>query len=342
MDEDQFASSNVVDIGSRSIAARERKYDELMASMYSDSRESLKLLSALVSQHEPEKADHWVTFYFGWIVTQDLVRAIKQTGYEEIRPLKSFCLGLAEALQGIATEVRRRFENASEKTEVNPPRKVWYQLLVDQTSEAFESPQDELMICGEIGFFGLTDWWLTEFNERERNEIERISDAHTGRGELTRMKIASIQGVLASPVGFLTKLASWFPNAADFHIAKKILDKAESSISDELNVLAKDAFYREKIKHYYKQRDRHPAALGIAIEACEQQIELSRQAATTYLDFSGDSALPWHHGFKQLAIIREKERDYESAIALAERAKEEGWGGDWEKRIARCRKRLRM
>lgn len=44
-----------------------------------------------------------------------------------------------------------------------------------------------------------------------------------------------------------------------------------------------------------------------------------------------------HHGFKRLAIDAEKAGNHAEAIVLCERAKIEGWNGDWDKRIERCR-----
>ena len=42
----------------------------------------------------------------------------------------------------------------------------------------------------------------------------------------------------------------------------------------------------------------------------------------------------------QLAIILEKDGAYSEAIALCEQARAAGWAGAWNKRIARCAKRL--
>jgi len=51
--------------------------------------------------------------------------------------------------------------------------------------------------------------------------------------------------------------------------------------------------------------------------------------------------VPSHRGFTQLSIIREKSGDIAGAIDLAEHAAEDGWSGDWDKRLERLRKRLR-
>lgn len=48
-------------------------------------------------------------------------------------------------------------------------------------------------------------------------------------------------------------------------------------------------------------------------------------------------ALPQHPGFQRLAINAEKAKDYGRAIELCQEAKRQGWNGDWDKRIERCR-----
>ncbi|MDZ7702928.1 MAG: hypothetical protein U5L04_00405 [Trueperaceae bacterium] len=90
---------------------------------------------------------------------------------------------------------------------------------------------------------------------------------------------------------------------------------------------------------YYKDRG-DEASLGKAIEACHQQIALSEEAKDAFLLGYEDSPLPSHVGYRRLAIILEKQKKYQEAIDLCICAKEQGWSGDWEKRIERCRARL--
>jgi hypothetical protein len=47
-----------------------------------------------------------------------------------------------------------------------------------------------------------------------------------------------------------------------------------------------------------------------------------------------------HTGYYRLCIIREKEKNWQEVIRLAEQAKSEGWVGDWDKRIERAHKKL--
>ena len=94
------------------------------------------------------------------------------------------------------------------------------------------------------------------------------------------------------------------------------------------------------IRIYYRDRDRGSDTLQLAIQACEEQINLGPKAGSAFRQEYPESRLPMHTGFEQLTIIREKEKDYAEAIRLSQEAMAQGWNGDWEKRIARCIKRM--
>ena len=51
-------------------------------------------------------------------------------------------------------------------------------------------------------------------------------------------------------------------------------------------------------------------------------------------------SLPLHTGYEQLAIIKEKQKDYRSVIKISEKALKEGLGGDWERRIERAKEKI--
>lgn len=50
--------------------------------------------------------------------------------------------------------------------------------------------------------------------------------------------------------------------------------------------------------------------------------------------------LPLNIGFTRMAIDAEKVKHYDEAITWCRKAKAQGWTGDWDKRIARCERRL--
>jgi hypothetical protein len=49
--------------------------------------------------------------------------------------------------------------------------------------------------------------------------------------------------------------------------------------------------------------------------------------------------LPIHIGYKQLSIIKDKQKEYEEVVKICVQAKEEGWSGDWDKRIEKAKKK---
>ena len=74
-------------------------------------------------------------------------------------------------------------------------------------------------------------------------------------------------------------------------------------------------------------------------EEAQRKIDLVKRGEARF-DRHPLDTLPSHHGYKQLAIILEKRGDYVAAAALSEQAREQGWKGDWDTRIARLNKRI--
>lgn len=91
-----------------------------------------------------------------------------------------------------------------------------------------------------------------------------------------------------------------------------------------------------QIPELYKRRE-EPGILGKVIDICQQQIRLAPQAAVALQkEFPG--ALPRHVGYDQLITILQKQGNIESALSLSTQARQEGWAGDWDKKIERLNK----
>jgi tetratricopeptide (TPR) repeat protein len=192
-------------------------------------------------------------------------------------------------------------------------------------------------IKGIIGYFGLADWWLTEFSDSERQHIqERFQPLGSSGSSLIEDDI-SYTSVTA--VGFLHVLAGWFAKSEERHIAYKILKKAEELVNDKTKPLDVHLLYGTKVGIYYKDRDM-PGGLEKAIQACKQQISYAEKAAKAF-NKEYKNSLPSHKGYEQLAIILEKQHKYSEAIEICQQALKQGWAGDWERRIERCRKKVR-
>lgn len=91
------------------------------------------------------------------------------------------------------------------------------------------------------------------------------------------------------------------------------------------------------IAYTYRQRNDDPAALEQAIKFCSAMIQRSPEFIAMFRELG--QPLPAHKGFQQLAIIKDKQGDHRQALNLSKQAKEEGWEGDWDKRIERYQRR---
>ncbi|QKG84515.1 hypothetical protein GXN76_08510 [Kroppenstedtia pulmonis] len=100
--------------------------------------------------------------------------------------------------------------------------------------------------------------------------------------------------------------------------------------------------YKDQAQYFYKKRDQEPDALEQAIRYCKKQVKYSPMARhALQMDPSFKGELPQHYGYKQLAIIYDKQGQYSDAIQLCRQALSEGWKGDWETRIQRYEKNLK-
>ena len=191
-------------------------------------------------------------------------------------------------------------------------------------------------IKGEIAYYDLQDWWMTEFTEEERDLIRSQYKPYGVSAEYSIDK-GNIDFSSSSKLHFLSYLPSWFSTEEQFHIAEKIMKKVETYILDSNEIITIHLYYGMCVKNYYPHRDTMPGALDKAIEYCKRQIQISEQAREAFLKDS--DFLPSHTGFKQLAIIYEKQGKISEALDIAKMDMKQGWNGDAERRVARLEKK---
>lgn len=134
-------------------------------------------------------------------------------------------------------------------------------------------------------------------------------------------------------------LPQWLQRRGIHNSAPRPVPKARTTTASE--ILDKHFAYQEMIQTSYANRNRDRHALASAIKACQQQISFAPKAAKAFKQEYPAKPLPQHVGFTQSAIVYEKEGAYAEASQLSREAIEQGWAGDWEKRIARCEAKLR-
>ena len=193
-------------------------------------------------------------------------------------------------------------------------------------------------VGGEIDYYGLTKWWLNSFTEQERKIIRKtytpmMKDHALDEGTITH----SSRSILA----FLGILAEWFKKAEFYDIGRRILIEGENHYSSCRDVLDRHFFCLSAIRVYYANRENDSEALDKAIFFCKEQIQLAPKAKKQFLKESPSGVLPVHTGYKQLAIIYEKQKKYAEALLISEEAFSEGWNlNDCSKRINKLKEKL--
>jgi tetratricopeptide (TPR) repeat protein len=196
-------------------------------------------------------------------------------------------------------------------------------------------------IEGYIGYFRLEQWWLSVFDDKEREYIERTFQPLSTAPHNRPLTKGTIDKTTQSAGALLGALAGWFKKPEDIHIADRIADKALELVRSQNDVLDHHFVLLAAIQVYYKERDVLPGALDKAIAACEEQISIAPKAAQAFKKNRFlQGRLPTHTGYEQLAIIRDKQGGFAEAVRLCEQAQKQGWDGDWDKRIARYGKKI--
>ncbi|TXF77321.1 hypothetical protein [Chryseobacterium sp.] len=190
---------------------------------------------------------------------------------------------------------------------------------------------------GLIKFYKLENWWFDTFNDFQRNRIAN-SYKTFGTVHLSQPLIKGKQIDSRPDFIFLLNLSQFFNTKADFDLSFPMIKEAEQRFNEDVEVLELHFYFGEILSFYYKLRDNAEFYEKAKIYALKQ-IDLSNKSKNAFLH-EKYGTLPMHLGYKQLCIILEKEKKISEAIEIAEKAKKEGWDGDWDKRIEKLKKIL--
>ena len=187
-------------------------------------------------------------------------------------------------------------------------------------------------VQGLIAHFNLADWWLSAFSAEERDWIESEHSKGTltigqanprplTTGTFVQMNPAVTMHSLTS-----TRLLHEIACAVYRRSREKALGvfhKAEEDGLSKLHLHPKyivdlHFVYHSMIELNYRDREQFRDALEIAVGACRKQIALAPRAAEVFK--REWKLIPRPVGFWQLAVILEKQGDYNEAIALATQA----------------------
>jgi len=192
--------------------------------------------------------------------------------------------------------------------------------------------------AGDLGYFGLGTWWLSAFSSAERQYLE-ATFAPGGSRSLTKGQKPS---TFATAAALLVALASHLSRKPeDRNLAARVLSKAEERALAERDLVGLHFVYQETIRLQYKWRQTFPDALDLAFAACHKQVQYATQAAEALQEAFPEQPLPAHFGFQRTASVLEQRKAYEQALEICQRAKEQGWAGNWAWRMLRIKKKLR-
>jgi hypothetical protein len=193
---------------------------------------------------------------------------------------------------------------------------------------------------GYLGYYGLIDRWLNTFTEDEKKYIvERYKKYHPKAGpeSLLNGSVFIMPGYEDKPSHYLNFLTSIFREPKENTIARKIAQK-----SLELAQNTHDLYWALMwtIILNYKARKSIPGTLDIAISACKRQIEIAPLIANQHKIKYPHVPLGHHVGYEQLVKILERQHNYFEVVRLSKEAKEQGWKGEWDKKIEKYQNKI--
>lgn len=175
------------------------------------------------------------------------------------------------------------------------------------------------------------DWWRNAFTQEERRQIE---DTFQPIGGIPAETLAR-----SEDPSDLANLAGYLKTEALRHLGYRVLDRAESLLTPSTRTLSRHFYLQERGDFYYRWRDVDEGAFEQSISAYERQVSMAGEALKAFKAGPDGGFIPAHAGYRQLRIVREKQGDYAAALQLCEQAKQEGWSDDWDKHIARIKKK---
>lgn len=204
------------------------------------------------------------------------------------------------------------------------------------------------------------------FTEPEKQRIREVYAEHTDGDVIDKDPLVLTIGDIQLDPGnvdvtrILRLLTQWFHRNSDKDIWIKLSESWHHFAGPNTAPLDKHFALIDTMEAYYRKRD-EPEFLDKTIATCKMMISMEQTVAAAMLDTGlgriqpenkhlfgdkivhtalGPQVLPEHPGFKQLAIIYEKQKEFHAARDLCVQARDAGWDGDWNKRIVRLEKKL--
>lgn len=181
-------------------------------------------------------------------------------------------------------------------------------------------------------FVSPEDFWNQKLSKDEKLSIEAAF--------LPMGNISAEAMVKSGSVGSLGSLLGHLKKEAIRNLGYRLIYFTDTLISEDTRVLDLHFYWGSRGDFFYRWRNHDEFALEEAIKSYRNQIGLAPNALMAFKQDETLGFIPAHGGYRQLRIIEEKRANFTLAMALCEKAKEQGWRDNWDKHIARLGKKL--
>ena len=189
---------------------------------------------------------------------------------------------------------------------------------------------------GELGYFGLTGWWLSSFSTAERDYVEAAfctAGLPPGTKPLTRDR-----GLVSFPTSaaLLTVLAGQLSEKTqDRALASRVLAQAEERALAEGDILGRHFVYHQMIRLHTRWKDEFADAADLIFAALPQADPVGAGRRPGPATDTPRRTAPDPSGLSAGERLLEQDEAYEPAIQLCKQAQAAGWSGNWSWYIQR-------
>jgi tetratricopeptide (TPR) repeat protein len=179
--------------------------------------------------------------------------------------------------------------------------------MFDKITNLFQSGPD---VPDLIVGLGLEEWYLN-LSDEQRQKLHEYSTFFGTGGELNLLD-QGVQKTSQSAQEYLKGVGGTAASEKDYAFAETVL--LEALERDDGSATSTHFAYNELIDVYYKQRDDREDAIEKCIEYCKKDIEIAEEFVAEF------SEVPRIPSFKRLAIIYERQGQYEEALTVCDQA----------------------
>lgn len=194
---------------------------------------------------------------------------------------------------------------------------------------------------GMIGYLKLDDLWFS-CSPDEQKAIIKYHNSGLGVSSTSSPIKGDILNSSMTPLKYLSSMIGWAVADKNYTLADKIINIGNTIKIFDSDLLDAHYFWQESAECYYKQREIREDALQLTIQFCLKDIEMFPQYSIKMKQDMG--VIPRIITFQRLAIIYEKNKQYDKAIELCKLAISydltDSTKGGYSKRLEKLQKLL--